>query len=481
MPDISMGDVSPPASPPEPVPMPATPKRPLKRPRPETPAKAGSPQKTDTVGSPRGSSPSPSSRQSSSQSQLGQELKQHVATAGQSRIAKLNDLQEEVSQLISQTTAFTAHWVDAGLPEAIALGQGLQHLFSSFSRQLNGEAPSQAAPAQAPPTATSYAEVCQASTPNNNNHHQPANQPTTLQQTSQSARRQPPPTKAPRVFLRLPMDHQARQASPHAALALFRQHPTPQIAKNIKEVQRVPSGLALIPTSLEAASELMGQQAPLEQAILGAKAELEQEWAVYALPHVPSSYQDFNGNIVEISEQMAAEEFTFQTGLKPHRFYISKNPGSQTHIMLLPKAPNQKVPSRVSLFGQSVFIRHKPPQVRITQCHQCWGFHNPRKCTRKPRCQLCSSPDHQAATHPPTASQLPRCTNCLGPHPADHQACPARPTVRQGSIHHLSRLQIRALRQAGSQQNPVTQPTGPAKDRPAQPTNSSTPSPCADA
>lgn len=481
MPDISMGDAGPPAPPPEPTPTPVTPKRPLKRPRPETPAKAGPPQKIDHLGSSWGSSPSLSPQQSSSQSQIGQELKQHVATAAQSRIAKLKDLHEEVSQLISQTTIFTAHWVDAGLPEAVALGQDLQHLFSSFSRQLNGEAPSKTAPAQAPPATTSYAQACQAKTTPTNNLQQPANQSASQPARHQPARRQPTPKKAPRVFLRLPTNHQARLASPHAALALFRQHPTPQIAKGIKEVQRVPSGLALIPISGEAASQLIGQQAALEQAIPGAKAELEEEWAVFALPQVPSSYQDFNGTLVEISEQMAEEEFTFQTGLKPHRFYISKNPGSHTHIMLLPKVPGQKVPSRVSLFGQSVLVRLKPHQVRVPQCQQCWGFHNPQKCTRKPRCQLCGSLDHQGATHPPTTSQLPRCTNCLGPHPADHHACPARPTVRQGSILRPSRLQIRAMRQAGSQQNPFTQPTRQPTDGPAQPVNPPAPSPCVDA
>lgn len=36
-----------------------------------------------------------------------------MANAAQSRIAKLKDMQEEVSKLISWTTNFTAHWEDA--------------------------------------------------------------------------------------------------------------------------------------------------------------------------------------------------------------------------------------------------------------------------------------------------------------------------------------------------------------------------------
>ena len=385
----------------------------------------------------------------------------------------LEDIQEEVSQLISWTTNFTARWEGAGLPEAATLGMEVQHLFSCFSKQLSGEASPNAVSTQTPLAYTSYAQACQASTTIPDNLCQ-----STGQQAKQSARPLPAQRKVPRVFLRLPPLHQARQASPHATLAHLRQHPKPLIAKGIKEVQRVPTGLALIPINTDTASQLISQHSDLEHAISGAKAELEQEWAVYALPQVPSNYLGFDGMPVEINEQMVKEEFTFQTGLKPHRFYISKNPGSRTYIMLLPKTPSMKVPPRVSLFGQSVLVRHKPKQLKVTQCPHCWGFHDPRKCTRKPQCRLCSSSDHIETTHPVITSQLPKCTNCLGPHQADHTACPARPTVQQGSIHRPSRLQIRAIRQAGMRQNPSPPSTGQPVDRPAQSDNTPPPPSC---
>ena len=53
----------------------------------------------------------------------------------------------------------------------------------------------------------------------------------------------------------------------------------------------------------------------LEQIFSTGKVELEQEWDTYVLPHVPSSYLGFNGEEVNITDQMVQEEFRFQTGL----------------------------------------------------------------------------------------------------------------------------------------------------------------------
>ena len=183
----------------------------------------------------------------------------------------------------------------------------------------------------------------------------------------------------------------------------------------------------------------------LEQIFSTGKVELEQEWDTYVLPHVPSSYLGFNGEEVNITDQMVQEEFRFQTGLDPHHFHKSPREGSRTFILYLPRAQNQKrAPSRVLLFGDSIQVKHKPYLPKVIQCHQCWGFHDPHRCTRKPKCCLCSSPDHTEKFHPKIPLQAPKCTNCLGSHRADSPACKARPISQNRSIKHLPKSQLKA-------------------------------------
>lgn len=467
MPDISMGDAHAevPSSPVPPAP--STPKRPPKRPRPVTPTKEPPQYTIPRIDFTLGTLPSPCGI--TPQSQLGLELQQHVSGAIQTRCGKLQSLREEVRKFIAWASNITTQWEELDLPEAATLGRDMQHLVLNFSQKLAGEAQKEAPP-QPPSNARSYAGVSQAVT----------NSPAPAKQQASSP---PPSRKPPRIFLRLPSNHPARTASPHASLARLRQLPIPQIASGIKEVQRVPSGLALLPQNHNEAARAITQSSSLEQAIPGAKAELEQEWAVYALPNVPRDYTDYEGQKIPISEQSAKDELTFQTGLKPHRFYApKKNPNSNTYIMMLPKDPEVEVPSWVTLFGQSVMVKLKPPRARFTQCQRCWGFHNPRKCIRKPRCRVCGMTDHQEEVHPAGQPSQPRCTNCLGRHPADHPDCPVRPTLQQGVIQRPSKLQVRALRRAGTRQNPQSPSAGLALNRPAEPNNPSPSSaPCEEA
>ncbi|BCR89218.1 uncharacterized protein ACHE_50416A [Aspergillus chevalieri] len=100
----------------------------------------------------------------------------------------------------------------------------------------------------------------------------------------------------------------------------------------------------------------------LERLIQGATAEVEQKWAIYALPNAPQQYNSYDGNQVPITEQMALEEFKLQTGLSPLKFYRSnKNPLSGTLVMAVPETQVQTVPKWVQLFGKNTPIKHKPP------------------------------------------------------------------------------------------------------------------------
>src|SRR5699024_8218103 len=151
----------------------------------------------------------------------------------------------------------------------------------------------------------------------------------------------------------------------------------------VKEVQQVPSGLAIWPRDGLGLQLLMECRETLEGLIQGAKVEAEQEWAVFVLPNAPLEYTGYDGAQVPISDHTALDEFKLQTGLSPLKFYRSiKNPYSTTFIMATPEDQACTVPKWTHLFGRNVQIKRKLPRARIEQCTQCWDYHNPRTCTR---------------------------------------------------------------------------------------------------
>lgn len=152
-----------------------------------------------------------------------------------------------------------------------------------------------------------------------------------------------------------------------------------------------------------------------------------------------------------ITDELALEEVKLQTGLSPVKFYrSSKTPSSGTFILAVPEDHAKLVPTWIHLFGTDVRTKVKPPKPRVELCPRCWGFHNPRTCTRSTRCHICGGRDHTEQSHPPT--QGPRCTNCCGLFPASHPDCPAKPIVQRGAIQRLSRNQLNAIRRTGMYQ-----------------------------
>lgn len=260
--------------------------------------------------------------------------------------------------------------------------------------------------------------------------------------------------KPHRLFLRIPEDHPARQASPHAVTEILRANLAPAYTSAIKEIQHVPSGLAIWPRDNLGGQLLLEGKELLEKAIQGSQAELEQRWAIYILPGVPTEYTGYDGSPVTISEHMALAEFKIQTNIQPLKLHRSKrDPQSSTLIMATLEDETDKVPSWVHLFGKNIRIKQKTFHPKIIQCPICWDFHNPRTCTRSPRCRTCGDTGHSEESHPVAETGekgTPRCTNCCGPFPADHLNCPTRPKTTQGIIVRPTKAQTSAIRQAGS-------------------------------
>ena len=434
-----------PASP-EPPPAPSTPKRPRKRPHTTSPSKAASSYNLPRIDFFPGFLHAPDNTQESPQDQLGLELQEYVADAFHAKHSKLEQLKEDVSKLTAWVSQITTQWGNSGLPEARAIGSDARDFVKNLSQKISGHPPKTDANSHAAQAPSSYADAVKS----NGGTAAAAIPPTKpLQPTAKAS----PSSKPPRIFIRLPADHHARTASPHATLAHLQQLPELQGASRVREVQRVPSGLALQPQGLAETAQIFSHKAIIESAITGSTVEIEQEWETHTLYNVPRSYRAYTGELVEISENAAKEEFIRQTGLAPQRFFASqKDPGSGTFFMMTPKDPHTRIPPRVSLFSHPVTVRHRPKRARVTQCRQCWGFHNSLKCTRKPRCRVCGSKEHVEESHQANQQPLPSCTNCLGKHTADHPDCPLRPVMKQGTLQRPSKGQVRALRRAGLHQ-----------------------------
>lgn len=112
---------------------------------------------------------------------------------------------------------------------------------------------------------------------------------------------------------------------------------------------------------------LMERREALEGLLQGSKVEVEQKWAIFAIPNVPQQYISYDGTQVPINEQMALDEFKLQTDLSPLKFYFAnKNPLSNTLIMAVPEEQARAVPKWINLFGRKVQIKLKPFRTRRT-------------------------------------------------------------------------------------------------------------------
>lgn len=453
MSDVNMGEASgthksPTASPREPT----TPKRPPKRPRPETPRKATQAPPTHKNWQPPRQpdldTPPTSPSHEGPQSQLGLELQSHVAAAVASRTAEIKTTGDEVLELVSMISQKVSSWEEKSLRGVASLGKDIRALVLNFSKSLaTGDPSKEEENQQSPPSEhTSYA-VAARTTPNG---------PKTHPKIPRTPYKSPKLEKPPRIFLRLPKDHPARRASPHATMDILRKNLDRTCSTAVNEIQQVPSGLAIQPKDGLGLHLLSERKKALECLIQGARAEVEQKWAIFALPNAPQGYTSYDGAQMPISEQMALEEFKLQTGLSPLKFYRSnKNPQSSTLITAVPEDQAQAVPKWIHLFGKNVQTKLKPFRTRVEQCTRCWDYHNPRTCTRTPRCRICSKRDHTDEIHSSSDEEAsdPCCTNCCGPFPADHPNCPTRPFIQQGVSQRLSRSQYIAVRKAGARQH----------------------------
>lgn len=244
-----------------------------------------------------------------------------------------------------------------------------------------------------------------------------------------------------RLFIRLTEDHPTRNHHIHAIKTALIDKLGPEGA-SVKAVQKVKSGIAIVPTNEKHAEQLLEKSQTITS-VLGGKVEKAEEWMTYVVDHVPRKLHSLDGKEIMVTVESVRKEVEAVTGSVPTRVAWSRktieNPMPIGSIVA--SFTTDVRPFR--LFGTSSVARPIIKTPKPTQCPKCWAYHDARTCNYEKKCKQCNSTEHTDCQGPP------RCANCKGPHAADNNSCPARPVVRRGKITHLSRSELRKIRQAG--------------------------------
>ena len=315
-----------------------------------------------------------------------------------------------------------------------------------------GKAPSRPSPT---PRTPSFADIATS----------PA--PTNTSKPSTSATAATPKVKAPgngkadtRVFVRLPQTHKARNWKGYTILATLKEH-FKDLAALIREVQPTKTGFALTPSKVldPAAFESV---ATLAKQFFGDTCTIEkaQNWISYRLQNVPRTIGRISPDHVLLTDPVDASSLAIAiveaTGLTPVSITQTKASESNDDIfptswfVNFPESSKASLPPRIQLLGALVSTKFLDRKVNTIQCTNCYHWHNTRVCSRSERCRLCGSTKHSEADHPAKCGgnhphTCPhRCLHCHGPHAADDEECPLRPSSGRLTLNKTQTSEIRS-------------------------------------
>ncbi|ODM15573.1 hypothetical protein SI65_08807 [Aspergillus cristatus] len=245
--------------------------------------------------------------------QLEFELSKHASIALQAWATREKEEDKEILELLTLLDKKVFSMKQRSLTRASSFGNTLQSFVHNYFTQPSMVACDQAStanPAPARPPQT-YAAATTASKSDSKTTRKP--------QTISSK-----PERPLRLFLWLPTEHPARHASPHAALQKLCNSLDSAVTDTIREIQHVPTGLAIRPKDAQSGEILLNKKEEIQQVIQGSNAEPEQRWAIFVIPGAIKQYMGYDGSVVTVSEQAAREEFKLQTGTMPLKLHWSR-------------------------------------------------------------------------------------------------------------------------------------------------------------
>jgi hypothetical protein len=261
-----------------------------------------------------------------------------------------------------------------------------------------------------------------------------------------------------RLFARLPPDSPMRTHTTFALVNALRRHIGADGPKALKDVHKIPSGLALVPRDAQGHQILLAHSKDITTLLSATALDLAQEWTTYVVQDVPDNIPSFlDGEAQAVTEDQVTEEIALFTQAKPTAVRISEAPrktlGYKNMIVSFLAEEDPQWRGRIYLFGTACLVRKFERKPMIVQCERCHGFHSTRTCVRSQRCAVCASTSHTTAEHPQKSCLSadphtcpPRCANCLGPHPATAPECLLRPTRKNGAIFRPGREQAKMIR-----------------------------------
>ena len=224
-----------------------------------------------------------------------------------------------------------------------------------------------------------------------------------------------------RLLVRIGQDSPARSHNPWAVTTALRE----KFGDHVKEVRRIPTGFAIVPRNRASREAFLVQREAIK-ATLGGAVEVPGEQHPYFVPRVPVAVHDLLMRRAQVTEESVAQETEATIGVAPIRVTATSNTSHPTrnYIIVFPK----KVVT-FHLYGSSGPSRVMKDKPRVLQCTNCWDYHDTRACRSLSKCRMCGSETFNRLgscghTH---------CAVCHGPHQADSETCPLRPSIRYGA------------------------------------------------
>jgi hypothetical protein len=265
------------------------------------------------------------------------------------------------------------------------------------------------------------------------------------------------------MFVRLASDSEVLKADARGIREVLARK-VPETKDCLGFAARVDTGWALCPLPGKAAN--LKALAEQMATALGAKGVGPREqWTRFVLPAVPQVVYGVDDQLKRTTRRLdQAElkaELTSRFGAAPTMVRWSDHGNDQDRYRTLLVAFSQSelplIPSRITLMDERIRLKLRPANPKVPQCSNCWAFHRSERCTRLPRCAVCTSINHTTANHaghPQSGCKAstdqcqcpPVCMNCHGPHSAHDPNCPARPSLQNGRLVSKTRSEVRAIR-----------------------------------
>ncbi len=176
-----------------------------------------------------------------------------------------------------------------------------------------------------------------------------------------------------RLFARLPANSAMRAHNAFSVAAALRKQLGQDKARALGEVQRIPTGFALVPQD-EAGRAILQEASGHIMAFLGASAlEEKREWATYIVQGIPQQIHSlFDESIIAVTEEMIQEEVIYLASVTPTAVRRQQPkpsaPDSPTNDVVvsfdIKEDPQWR--GRIQLFGGTCFARRLAKKTTTT-------------------------------------------------------------------------------------------------------------------